>query len=45
MKKNKLFYESPSIEIIEVLVEQGFSLSVGDGAFDEDSGDVVTPPF
>lgn len=43
MKKNE--YEVPSVEVIEVAVEQGFNTSIGGGAFGGDDGVVITPPM
>lgn len=37
-------YEAPAVEVIEVMVEQGFNYSTSDGAFG-DEGIVITPPM
>lgn len=37
-------YEAPRVEVIEVQVEQGFTTSIGGGAFGDD-GVVITPPM
>ena len=37
-------YEAPVVEVIEVVVEQGFSTSISGDAFG-DEGVVITPPI
>ena len=33
MKENKMYYDAPEVEVIEMMVEQGFAAS-GDGGTD-----------
>ena len=40
MKENKIYYDAPEVEVIEMMVEQGFAAS-GDGGID-DGGEVGT---
>ena len=34
MKENKIYYDAPEVEVIEMMVEQGFAAS-GDGGIDD----------
>jgi hypothetical protein len=42
--KTKNMYEVPMLELILVQVEDGFAYSES-GAFDDEYGDIVTPPM
>ena len=48
MKKEEqieVAYEAPTVEVIEVEVEKGFTTSISGGAFGDDDGTVITPPM